>query len=344
MQNLPKATLTIRDIAKAAGVSVSTVSRVLNGRKDQMAEPTRQKVEAAIREVNYVPNRMASSLKCDKSQTLGVVVPNIVNPYFAAVLRGVQDYASPKGYDIFICSSDDNAELEAHHVKTLLARRVEGLIVTTCAGDKTTYRRLIEARFPLVLLDRPIPGLSCDSVTVDNRGICVRIIDRLIELGHRYVAVVTPPCGDIGPRIDRVEGCRAALIRQGLDLPPDLLVEIGASARIVTEAVQHLVSRTPRPTALFVLNTLLAVGLMRELRRRAALADYAVVTYDDPDWCELLTPAVSAVRQPTYEIGRLVARLATERIEAPDRPYERVLLDAEFIERDLPAVSAKARP
>ena len=344
MHNPPKATLTIRDIAGRAGVSVSTVSRVLNGRKDQMAEPTRQKVEAAIREVNYVPNRMASGLKCDKSQTLGVVVPNIVNPYFAAVLRGVQDYASPKGYDIFICSSDDNAELEAHHVNTLLSRRVEGLIVATCARDKTTYRRLIEARFPLVLLDRPIPGLSCDSVTVDNRGICVRIIDRLVELGHRYVAVVTPPCSDIGPRIDRVEGCRAALIRHGLDLPADLLVEIGPSARIVTEAVHHLLSRTPRATAVFVLNTLLAASLIRELRRRAAVADYAVVTYDDPDWCEMLTPAVSAVRQPTYEIGRIVARLATERIEAPDRPIERVLLDAEFIERDLAAIPVQGRP
>ena len=329
------ANVTIRDIARAAGVSISTVSRVLNKRNEQMREPTRKRVEEAIRAFHFVPNRLAASLKDEKSQTLGVIVSNISNPYFSAVVRGLQDYAGGRGYDTFICNSDDNPETEAHHVRSLLSRRVQGLVVTTCATDKSTYQRLAERRFPLVLLDRPIAGLSCDCVMVDNRSICQRVIDRLVALGHRRIAVVTPPCEDIGPRIERVQGCRAGMRAQGLDLTPELLLEVGFSARTLAEAVQSLLARNPVPTALFFLNTLLAAGLIRELRKFRPLREFAIVTYDDPDWCELLDPMASAVRQPTYEIGRIVARLAIDRIARPERPFEKISLEAEFIERDL---------
>lgn len=327
--------VTIRDIAKAAGVSISTVSRVLNKRHDQLREPTRQKVEAAIREFRYVPNRLAASLKDEKSKTLGMIVSNISNPYFSAVVRGLQDYAAGAGYDTFICNSDDNSDAENEHVRSLLSRRVQGLVVTTCAADKSAYQALAERRFPLVLLDRPIAGLACDCVIVDNRSICQRVIERLAEFGHRRIAVITPPCDEIGPRVDRVEGCRAGMASQGLELTPELLLEVDVKADSMSRGVQALVSRSSAPTALFFLNTLLAAGMIRELRRHRPLRNFVVVTYDDPDWCELLDPMISAVRQPTHDIGRIVARLAIDRIAHPERPFEKISLTAEFIERDL---------
>src|ERR1044072_9252699 len=157
MKNPDRRKMTIRDIAKAAGVSISTVSRVTNERNDQMTESTRHKVESAIRDLHYVPNRLASSLKHEKSQTLGLIVSNIRNPYFSAVARGIQDYAGAAGYDVFICNTDDNPDREAHYLNTLLSRRVEGLVVTTCVKDRSAYDRLAANRFPLVLLDRPVP-------------------------------------------------------------------------------------------------------------------------------------------------------------------------------------------
>lgn len=302
-----------------------------------MRDETWNKVEAVINERHYVPNSLASGLKWDKSKTLGVIVSNIRNQYFSAVVRGIQDYTSSYGYDVFICNTDDNPEREAHYLKTLLSRRVEGLIVTTCAKDKSVYQRLVADGFPLVLLDRPISGLRCDSVGVDNRAVCQQVVERLIALGHQYIGVVTPPCADIGPRLDRVEGCRDGMRRHGFDLLPELVVEIGFGAESIAEATTRLLARQPRPTALFLLNILLAGGIVRELRRSSSLSDFALVTYDDPDWCEFLSPPVSAVRQPTYEIGRIVGRLAIDRISEPQRPIERITLDAEFVERNLPA-------
>ncbi len=328
--------ITIRDVAKMAGVSISTVSRVISSREDQPRNETQKKVMAAIRELHFVPNRLAAGLKGSKSQTLGVVVPNILNPFFTGVVRSIQDYITSSGYEILICNTDDSSEREKQSVRGLLARRVDGLIVAKCVEDPSAYEELAAERYPLVLIDRQIPGLGCDVVVVDNFGICQSVINRLLKLGHERIGILTPPLDGIEPRIDRVKGCRKALRACGRDLPPGLLVEVDFHRDSGAETTARLLSLPSPPTALFVLNTFLAVGSLREIEERKLRlpGDLSFVMFDDPEWSELLRPQISAVRQPIYEIGSAAGRLVMERIKRPEKAFENIRLEARLIERE----------
>jgi len=328
--------VTIKEVARAAGVSITTVSRVLNSQEGQMTEDTRQRILAAMDELHYVPNRLASSLKNERSHTLGVIVSNILNPFFTAVVRGIQDYVKPRGYEVFICNTDDDPKEEADYRRVLLSRRVDGLIVTNCGGDFSAYKKLVDQNYPLVLMDRRIKGLSCDSVVIDNAGICQKVMERLIGLGHRRIGVITPPLDHIEPRLDRVQGCRKALRKHGMELAPELIREVNFHAETAASEIRGLLALKPAPTALFVLNTFLAIRALEELDKlRVRIPDdLSFVMFDDPDWSEIVKPKIGAVRQPTYEIGKTAARLLLERIERSGKREEMVRMQAQFIERE----------
>lgn len=336
---------TIKDVAAASGVSITTVSRALNGRTDQMSAETRLRVLEAVEKLNYVPNRLASSLKNECSHTLGVIVSNIMNPFFTAVVRGVQDYVIARGYEIFIYNTDDNPELEAQAHKALLSRRVDGLIVTKCSRDTSTYAALAAEQYPFVLVDRAVTGLAADTVVVDNATICERVMNRLFQLGHRRIGIISPPLNHIEPRIERVQGCRKAAHQHDVELAPELIVQADFHGDAAVEPIRRLLTLKTRPTALFVLNTFLAVTTLKVLRECGLRLpqDVSFVMFDDPEWSEVVQPKISAVRQPTYEIGRIAARLVLERIERKTKPVERICLNAEFVERESVAVAAAAR-
>jgi LacI family transcriptional regulator, galactose operon repressor len=332
-----KQKITINDVAKAAGVSISTVSRTLNSfQKSRARNETQMRVLAAAQQLNYVPNRLASGLKKNRSQTLGVTIPNILNPFFTAVVRSIQDFFTTRGYEILICNTDDSSAREDHAVKALLSRRIDGLILAKCSEDNSFYERLAAERFPLVLIDRDVPGLDCDTVVVDNSGVSERVMNKLLELGHRQIGIITPPPANIPPRIDRIEGCRSAMSAHGLKLASDLLVEVDFHKDSGAAVTAKLLSRRLPPTALFVLNTFLAAGAIAELEtRKLRLPEQmSFVMFDDPEWATLLRPKVSVVRQPVHEIGYIAARLLMERINQPEKPFESVRLAAKFIERE----------
>ncbi len=328
--------ITINDVAKAAGVSISTVSRAVNSHERRMSDETQRRVLAAVRELNYVPNRLASGLKRNRSLTLGVIVPNILNPFFTTVVRSVQDFVTPRGYEVLICNTDDDPDREGHALKALLSRQVDGLIVAKCAEDDSVYRRLVTERFPLVLVDRQIPGLSSDVVDVDNFAAAERVVERLLVLGHRRIGIITPTLDHIGSRVFRIEGCRRAMTAHGLDLTSGLLVEVDFHKDSGAKATAKLLSRRFPPTALFVLNTFLAMGALEELQNRKLRMpeQLSFVMVDDPEWAKLMKPKISVVQQPIPEIGRIAARLLMERISQPGKAYESVRLAAEFIERE----------
>lgn len=338
--------ITIKEVAGEAGVSITTVSRVLNGQPGQMAEGTRERVLSAIDRLNYIPNRLASGLKQDRSHTLGVVVSNIMNPFFTALARGVQDYATSKGYEAFICNTDDNPELEADFNRGLLSRRVDGLIVTRCNEDLSLYTRLATAHFPLVFVDRSVEGISADTVVINNTGISEHVFEHLIRLGHRYIGIISPPLGNVVPRIERINGCRTAALKKGLDLDKRYTIQVDFRSGAPEEPIHDLLSLQPRPTALFVLNTFLACEALKEIRRMDIKVpnDLSFVMFDDPDWSELFQPPISAIRQPSYEIGKIAARLAIDRIHRRNKPHEKILLNAEFIERGSIATPQKLLP
>jgi len=178
--------------------------------------------------------------------------------------------------------------------------------------------------------------MACDAVIVDNFGVSQAVTARLLQLGHRRIGIVSPPLARIQPRIRRVEGCREALAGHGVELPSGFLVEVDFHTDSGAQATAKVLSRRFPPTALFVLNTFLAMGALEEVQSRKLRMpeELSFVMFDDPEWATLLRPKISVVQQPTHEIGRIAGRLLMERINQPEKPFESVRLAAEFIERD----------
>lgn len=328
--------ITISDVAAAAKVSPSTVSRVLTNRSGFMTEDTRRRVLATIQKLGYVPNAHASSLRSRRSTTIGVIVTNIMNPFFTAVIRGIQDFVAPKGYELFICNTDDQPESESHSLSALLSRNVDGLIVTTCHLDGQLYKPLVEKGYPLVLVDRGVASLRADKVVVDNVGIARDVVSKLVRMGHNRIGFITPMLGSVPPRLDRIEGSTIALREGNLDLDPALLIETASDVESGSEAAAQLLSLPKPPTALFVLNTFQAIGALQRLQERGAKIpdDLSFVMFDDQKWAELIRPRISTVSQPAYEIGQRAGSLVIERIANPAKAIETVLLTADFIERE----------
>ena len=328
--------ITISDVAAAAKVSPSTVSRVLTNRSGFMTEDTRRRVLATIQKLGYVPNAHASSLRSRRSTTIGVIVTNIMNPFFTAVIRGIQDFVAPKGYELFICNTDDQAESESHYLSALLSRNVDGLIVTTCHADGRLYKPLIEKGYPLVLVDRGVASLRSDTVVVDNVGITRDVVSKLTQMGHNRIGFITPSLGSIQPRLDRIEGSRMALRERNLTLDPALLIETASDIESGSEAAARLLLLASPPTALFVLNTFQAIGALQRLQELGTTIpdQLSFVMFDDQKWAELIRPRISTVIQPAYEIGHRAGSLVIERIANTGKTIETVLLKAEYIERE----------
>ena len=328
--------VTIKDVAARAKVSLSTVSRVMTNRRGFMAEETRQRVLATIQELGYVPNAHASSLRSQKSKTIGVIITNVMNPFFAAVVRGIQDRAAAQGYELFICNTDDNSQSEAHSLKTLLSRKVDGVIVTTCESSGKLYKPLLASHYPLVLVDRAVRSLRCDAVVIDNVAIAQQVVDHFLTMGHQRIGFVTPHLGSVQPRRDRIEGARRAFAEHGREIDSCLIAEAESDIDSGSKATADLLALADPPTAIFALNTFQAIGSLKYLQDSgySIPGQLSFVMFDDQRWTELIRPRISAVSQPAYAIGARAADLLAERVENPSKATETVLLNADYVERE----------
>lgn len=330
-------TPTIRDVAAKAGVSPMTVSRVVNGSPRVKAD-TRERVEAAISELDYVPNHLARGLTQRKTGSFGLIVPDIVDPFFTLVLRGVEDVARRADYRVILCNTDGDVAREGAYLDDMIAHRVEGLLIAPVSDDsRRNLRLLTQRRTPFVLIDRSIPELECDVVQGDSVGGARRLVEHLLGLGHRRIAHITE-----SPRVstarDRLRGYREALAAAGLPFDPDLVVEApAANTGGGYEATLNLLTRPTEPTAIFAVNNLVAVGAVQALRERgrAVPADTALVCFDDITLASLLVPFLTVMAQPAETFGTLAAHLLLERING--RPADRrrlVVLPADLIVRE----------
>jgi LacI family transcriptional regulator len=289
-----------------------------------------------MQDLGYEPNAVARSLKTKRSNTLGLVISDIGNPFFTAVVRGVEDVAQERGYTLILCNSDEDPAKEAAYLQILAARRVDGLILAP-AGVRHDYLvRLAQAHFPLVLLDREVPELPLTSVMLENEIAARDGVRHLIRLGHRRIAMVAGrPL--ITSTIDRVAGYRHALEEAGIPLDDRLIVSGGSRtepARLASDAVLDL---DPRPTAFFVANNLMTIGAVAAIvgRGLAIPRDIALVGFDDFSWADVFRPRLTTVAQPTYELGRTAAELLVARIAGdPESPPERVVLPSRLVIRE----------
>ncbi|CAM5561742.1 HTH-type transcriptional repressor PurR [Streptomyces tendae] len=293
----------IKDVAAEAGVSVATVSRALNGHPSVSAA-ARARVLAAVETLGYRPNAVARSLRTDQTRTLGLVISDVMNPYFTELARSVEEEARALGYSVIIGNADERPDLQDHHVTTLLDRRIDGLLVSPTDGGSPRMLDAARAGTPMVFVDRWIPGVDVPVVRSDGRAAVRDLVAHLHGLGHRRLAIIAGPAATTTGR-ERVDAFREALAAYGLPLP-DAYIGQGdfqaGSGRRVTEGFLDL---PEPPEVVFAADNLMALGALDAVRARGLRVpeDIGLAAFDDIPWFVHTDPPVTAIAQPTRELG-----------------------------------------
>jgi LacI family transcriptional regulator len=328
--------VTLRDVAARAGVSAMTVSRVINGRSGVDLE-TQRKVEEAIAALDYVPNRIARGLISRKTQTVGLIVPDVVNPFFAPVVRGAETAARRAGYRVLLCNSEGDLRLEREYIEDLVSHRVEGLLLAPASdASRHSVFPLVRGGFPLVLLDRVLPESDCDVVVSDSASGARRLVEHLLAVGHRSIAHVTD-AEDTSTGRERLRGYREALAAAGIPYSEDMVFRTTVDQIGGYRAAQQVLALDPLPTAIFTVNNMTVVGAMQALRERGLSVpqDIGLVCFDDVEHLAVLSPFLTVVDQPAETFGSLGAQLLLERIAGKAGPRSRrIVLQTDLIVRE----------
>jgi len=327
--------VTLRDVARKASVSAMTVSRVVNGTGGVDAE-TQRRVEEAILALDYIPNRLARSMISQQTRTIGLIVPDVVNPFFAPVVRGAEMTARKAGYRVLLCNSEGDLRLEREYVEDLVSHRVEGLLLAPASDrSRVALLPLLKGGFPLVLLDRSLPDTDCDHVISDNVAGARRLVEHLIAIGHRRIAHFTES-DDVSTGRDRLEGYRQALEAAQIPVSEDLIFRTTTDRIGGYRAAQLMLHLDPLPTAIFTVNNMTALGTMQALRERGLKVpeEIGLVCFDDVEHLAVLSPFLTVIDQPGETFGSLGAQLLLERIsgKAGNRS-RRIVLQADLIVR-----------
>ena len=327
---------TVRDVAKRAGVSAMTVSRVVN-KQPGVSPKTRERIERAIADLDFAPNRIASGLTSAKSQTLGLIVPDVANPFFAPIVRGAEGAARRGGYRVLLCNSESDLRLEQNYVSDLLSHRVEGLLVAP-AGDRSRphLAKLVERGVPIVLVDRRVAGLDCDSVTLDNQNSARELTSHLVRVGHRRIALVAD-ADDVSTGRDRTSGYRSGLEEAGIEFDEDLVFRTSTDQSGGYRVAQQILRSSQKPTAIFAVNNMTALGIFQALREAGVAIpdDIALACFDDVLHLAVIAPFLTVIAQPADLMGATAAQLLLERISGvAGRQPRQVVLQGELIVRE----------
>ncbi|MFF4182723.1 LacI family DNA-binding transcriptional regulator [Streptomyces sp. NPDC001691] len=321
----------IKDVAAEAGVSVATVSRVLNSHPS-VSPAARARVLAAVETLGYRPNAVARSLRTDQTRTLGLVISDVLNPYFTELARSVEEAARALGYSVIIGNADERPELQDHHVRTLLDRRIDGLLVSPTDGGSPLMLEAAHGGTPMVFVDRWIPGIDVPVVRADGRAAIRDLVAHLHRLGRRRLAIIAGPAATTTGS-ERVEAFRSALGEHGISLPDDYVGQgdfQAASGRLATE---RFLALPEPPDAVFAADNLMTLGALDALRARGLRIgeDIALAAFDDIPWFVHTDPPVTAIAQPTGELGRAAVRALADLIEG--RTPRSVTLPASLVVR-----------
>ena len=336
-----------RDVAKLAGVSSATVSRVLNN-SGYVSPELRERVENAISELGYEANPFARGLRVDKSNAVGLVISTIENPFFATVVRGVESEVYTHGYSLLLCNTDSDSERERMYLGLLRQKRVDGLIISTSGGVEDEIMSIVARDVPVVLLNRRLQSVSqgsklgVDMVMTDSIGGARTAVRHLIDLGHSRIGIVAGPSDHL-QAIERLSGYREALSEAGIGYRPDLVYVTSFTEAGGYQGAKGLLSKCKDMTALFVSNNLMALGAIKAIRESGLTMpeDLALVSFDDVDWGPYIDPPLSVVAQSAYEMGVVAVKLLLERlVHQFSGPAREVVLETKFIIRS----SCGARP
>jgi DNA-binding LacI/PurR family transcriptional regulator len=318
----------LADVARHAGLSIATVSRVLSG-KANVSEASRQRVLAAAAELDYRPSRTARSLRERRGHVIGIIITDVQNPFFATVVRAVEDIVYQHKYAFWLCNTDEDPDKESAYVDLMLSEHVAGVIVSPTSETDNSCRRLAEAEIPVVAIDRRTLQAEVDTVVVDNVRASRELVSHLLEIGHRRIgAVLGTPTATTGH--ERRAGYEQALKTYGLEVNPELVRAGPPTQEFGEKATHELLDMEEPPTALFTGNNLLTLGVLCAVSERNLRApdDIGVAAFDGMDWMSLVCPMLPIVSQPAEEMGRTAARLLLARMADATREPQEVMLRA----------------
>jgi len=324
----------IRDVAKRAGVAPITVSRCINN-SGYVSPETRARVEAAVAELGFVPNRLASGLRSKRRNTLALVLTDITNPYFTTIARGVEDTASEAGYAVIFGNTDESPAKEKMYLQMLLEQRVDGILLVPALSERDSVAFIKKQGTPIVVLDRRVPNLRTDVVRCDSEEGAYQLTRLLLELGHRDIAILNGPAG-VSTADDRLKGYRKALDEAGVakQAVREFQGEFRQESGI--EMTHRALAAAPRPTALFASNNFIAFGALKALQELGLRVpeDMAVVGFDDLPSALVTFPFLTVAAQPAYEMGKAATEILLKRLsgEASNR-YRELVLPAEIVIR-----------
>ena len=326
--------VTIEDVARLAGVSNSTVSRVLN-EKEYVKESTRKKVYDAVAELGYKPSRIARSLRANASQIIGLIISDIQNPFFTSLVRAVEDIAYEHNFSLLLCNTDENPEKEKLYVDLMLSERVSGVIITPTREHDCPITKLLEMKVATVCVDRQVLDCETDSVVSDNAESSYKLVEHLIENGHQRIGALFGP-SNITTFRERLAGYRKAHSQYGLILDENLIKQGTPKEQEGHLLANQLLDLPDRPTAMIAGNNLMALGAIHAIKDRnlSLPEDISLVTFDDREWAQLITPTITVASQPTYEMGKEAAELVMRRIENDESTIKHIVLESEIILRE----------
>lgn len=305
--------LTIKDVAKVAGVSTATVSRVLN-ETGYVSDEVRQQVLSTVQTLNYQPNAIARSLKLDRSRSIGMIVPDMTNPYFTAIAGTLQRKLLSAGYRVLFMDSDEKPEKEREALDVLRSSRVDGIVLAGTGGNKEQLRHILGAGIPLVLVDRSIPGVGADLVMEDNRSPASDAVTFLLERGHTRIGIVGGP-DHISTANERYGGVVEAFEAAGVPMPSDTVVQGDFTRASGKQAIRSLLSLPEPPTAVFSANNEMTFGLYLGMKELGVATDsLEVVSFGDLEFASLFRHRLSVIVQNPELIGETAAEMLLKRL------------------------------
>jgi LacI family transcriptional regulator len=329
---------TLKEIAAKSGVSVPTVSRVLSGKGEQyrISQTTIDQVNRIAAELNYTPNYLASGLRLKRTFTIGLIIPDISNPFFSSLARSIEKATRQGGYSIILCDSEETTKIEIESFKLLESRKVDGLIVSPVGQESKHFLAGNEPRVPMVLVDRYFPELPIPFVTSDSYHGAISAVTNLIECGHRRIACIQG-LHHTSSNIDRVRGFVDAHKNKGLEVDESLIVGDNFGEENGYIEAKLLMRRAGRPTAVFCVGNLISLGVLKALAEDGLSIpqDLSLISFDDHPYFSFLTPPITTVAQQNKELGRIATKLLLERIESPStRESEGIFVPTKLLVRN----------
>lgn len=328
-----KSMTTMAEVAKEAGVSITTVSHALNGTR-RVSVKTAERIQAAVDRTGYHPNSIARALAGARTHSIGVAISGISNPNFMNVIAAIEAEAADRGHTILLGDTHDEPTKELQMVKELCQRRVDGILLAPSPHDEATLEYLAQQTIPVVLVDRFVDA-DIDQVGTENEGPAAQLVAHLISLGHRRIGLIAGLEG-LSTTAERSAGYRRALEEADIHIDPSLIVSGASRHDPARDVVHRVLSMKDPPTALVTANNAMTIGALHALRELdlSVPGDVALVAFDDFEWSDLFYPRLTVIAQPAQEIGILAVDLLLSRLDEPDRTSRVVRLPPAFVHRE----------